>query len=487
MKWDHERVPHASGFGQARSCGTRRTELRDIMSRKSCAKRAGDRRAASWPRRLPPPLPPVLVFQVRGHRRFLQGYSLLAFFPPVFPLRLGRPGPACFVRGLRRSQDGATMVPMRTRLWIVASCLPVGCLIGCSAGAQAPGEPIVFSPTDSMNVARDGHTATLLQNGTVLIAGGEGTTVHSLASAEIYDPSTGRFRITGSMTVSRTGHAATLLANGKVLVIGGYNFTDSYSPNVGVAIGSAELYDPSTGTFVATGSGWCTGKDTATLLPSGTGLITDGEDGGAELYDPAGGTFTATGGMPERRFEHTATLLGDGTVLVAGGVDPTYWEPRANAELYIPAAGTFATTGSMSQPRAGHAATLLQNGMVLFTGGEEYDVNGTPSTIASAELYDPSTAAFSAIGSMTVARISHMATLLPSGNVLITGGSDQSEFMHPLASAELCDPGTGTFIVIGNTAKARWSHTATLLDSGMVLIAGGRDNSSILASAELYE
>ena len=331
----------------------------------------------------------------------------------------------------------------------------------------------IFATTGSMHAPRATHTATLLGTGNVLIAGG------GRASAELYDPAAGTFTATGSMTGPRAGHTATLLPNGKVLIAGGEGVD---------YLASAELYDLVTGTFAATGSMTAArANHTATLLPNGKVLIAGGEGTGdagpnvclasAELYDPAAATFAATGSMTVARFEHTEVLLGNGNVLIAGGLSGSQ-NPLANAELYDQAVGTFAATGSMSVARNAHTATLLPSGKVLMAGGNGVDLG----YLASAELYDAATGTFTAIGSMTVGRDRQTATLLVNGKVLIAGGAAGGT-----ASAELCDPTPGTFAATGGMAVGRSSHTAALLPNGNVLIAGGFDGSgNSLTSAELY-
>src|SRR5688572_27429028 len=173
------------------------------------------------------------------------------------------------------------------------------------------------------------------------------------------------------------------------------------------------------------------------------------------------GTFQATGNMTADRFGHTATLLLNGKVLIAGGMSA-----GATAELYDPATRTFTRTGDMTLSRAGHTATLLADGRVLIVGGD--------SAGNTAELYDPSTAAFTRTGNLVVPRMSFSATMLNTGEVLITSGYDPSArprfTFPPLASAELYDPLTGAFRLTGNMAAARGIHRAVLLPSSKVAI-----------------
>jgi hypothetical protein len=235
--------------------------------------------------------------------------------------------------------------------------------------------------------------------------------------------------------------------------------------------------------WTATGSmGTARGSHTATLLGTGKvlvagGLGTFGFLSSAELYDPSGtGTFAATGSMGKARLAHTATLLSTGQVLVAGGGNGNV---LSSAELYDPSGtGTFAATGSMGTARGYHTATLLGTGEVLVAGGL-----GTIGWLSSAELYDPSgTGTFGPTGSMGTARSDHTATLLGTGQVLVAGGQNGSGF---LSSAELYDSsGTGTFAATGSMGKARGYHTATLLGTGQVLVAGGQNS---LSNAELYD
>jgi hypothetical protein len=306
---------------------------------------------------------------------------------------------------------------------------------------------------------------------------------------------------TGSMTTEREYHSATLLdhgpalTNGKVLVTGGLG-------NNKQALAAVELFDLVSGTF-APAKAMTTARayHTATLLNDGTVLVTGGVDGSgtflssAELFDPTSGAFTpAKGSMQTPRAYHAATLLKDGTVLIAGGLDGT--TRLVTAEVYNPAAGTFTSTkGSMQFQRFSHTATLLDfgppltNGKVLVAGGES----------ATAELFDPGSGTFSPTGDEEFARIHHTATLLNDGTVLVTGGAAPSSDPNSgsSASAEVFDPTKGVFTPTAvDMATKRADHKAILLNDGTVLVLGGvtvyaclprNTCTTYLAAAELFD
>ena len=362
------------------------------------------------------------------------------------------------------------------------------------AWAAAPG---TWSATGNLLLPRSGHTATLLPDNRVLVAGGANggaSAVKYLASVELYDPATGSWSAASSMARGRADHTATLLPDGKVLIAGGYNG----NLEGGSFISAAELYDPATGTWASTGSmSTPRSRHAAASLPDGRVLVTGGSNGTgtlstAELYDPGTGLWSRAGTLSTARTLHTATTLPNGRVLVVGGEARTGGALYLNtAELYDPITGGWYATGSLTTSRTGHAATLLRNGRVLVAGGHGMAPGASPNgvTLASAEVYDPATGAWTVTGSMGTARRDHTLTplpdgaLLPDGSVLVAGGASSSGYT---ATAELYDPVAGTWSATGSLAGPRSAHTATLLRNGVVLAAGGHTGTSYTAAAELY-
>lgn len=352
--------------------------------------------------------------------------------------------------------------------------------------------PHGFKVTGDLATSRRFHAATLLQDGRVLVTGG--TDVHgtSLASAELYDATTRTFSASGIMAGARGCHTETLLKDGRILIAGGFDISGSGS------LATAELFNPATGMFVATGDMRAARAClTATLLQDGRVLMIGGIDRSgavlatAELFDPTSGSFSSAGLLGTARVFHTATLLQDGRVLVAGGVDVASADllnPAIDAlfstELFDPATGRFSATGGMTATRFAHTATLLSTGRALIAGGSTTGYFAGEESLASAEIFDPANGKFASTGSMTIARTGHTATLLNDGTVLIAGGDPDNimnlvigtvigDFPVPLSSAELFDPVSGTFTETGGMVAAHENHTSTLLNDGTVLVTGG--------------
>jgi WD40 repeat protein len=300
-----------------------------------------------------------------------------------------------------------------------------------------------WTPTDSMTFERLFHTATLLPNGQVLVAGGQNGSDAS-STAELYDAANGSWSNTGNMRMARFYQTATLLPNGQVLVAGGYN-------SIARIMRHAELYDPATGRWTATGRmAFERIFHTATLLPNGQVLVAGGENGSgllgtAELYDPGSGTWTATGSLGTAREHHTATLLPSGQVLVAGGLNSSV--QLSSAEVYDQATRMWTATGSMGTARAYHAATLLPNGQVLVAGG----LNGSVQ-LSSAELYDSASFTLSAarrrVDGINAVRLTWSGAT--SANIDV-----YRDVAPPIATV----PNTGSYIdSTGDTGQARYKY-----------------------------
>src|SRR5438132_8003704 len=309
-----------------------------------------------------------------------------------------------------------------------------------------------FTPTGSMTAARQGHTAILLPDGKVLIAGSAAN-----PAAEVYDPDTGVFAPVPNLNGPWHPITATLLGDGRVLLL-----RAETTGNIAV------LYDPATNTLAEAGStsthqtgGFAILLNTGKVLIAGGGMDLPRNGpvplADPELYDPSTGTFTPTGGFAstEGTFYITGgpdisamSLLPDGKVLLAG---------ERHSEVYDPATGTFSLTNPMttscsfgSRPPeylVGRTATLLQDGNILLTGGEQEACG----RFKQAEIYDASIAKFAATGDMIRPRDNHASTLLRDGTVLITGGETQDGgdggyvFSGTTASVESYDPGSGHF------------------------------------------
>lgn len=298
-------------------------------------------------------------------------------------------------------------------------------------GLQSACQPLPTAPSISgslfsipaMSIARAAHTSTLLPNGQVLVVGGfhsDDGSETPVASAELYDPQRQRFVPTGALNEARVSHTATLLNNGQVLIVGG----------------------------------WTAGRRTAT----------------AELYDPASGEFTYTSSLQSPRAGMTATRLNDGRVLIAGG------ERQRNrhqpvAEIYDPAIEKFSPGAALNTPRSAHTATLLDDGRVLLVGGSiNYE-----TVLASAELYDPQMDVFITTGSLTTARHKHAAVQLRNGSIMVVGGSDAGDWDGQLASSEIYDVVSETFVPGSPLSAARFKLADAVipLSNGDIFIGGG--------------
>ncbi len=357
-----------------------------------------------------------------------------------------------------------------------------------------------FQEVGPLAEGRSWHAATLLADGRVLITGGESgvdpenaqAASVAVGVAEVFDPATGAFTPTGALLAARFDHTATLLPDGRVLVAGGRSFRSA--DDEGLA--SSELYDPASGVFSPSADLMAPrARHQAAALADGRVLIVGGSPafdpaapgaGVAEIYDPSTGRFERSGALPATLLVDSLTKLEDGRVLVVGSMMPSVGtraapsaRPRvvlaatpmvsAVAYLFDPATGDFAATGAplaepgTGSPTSGHTGTLLADGRVLLAGGENASL--------APQLYDAVAGTFTATGAMVAPRAWHTAARLPDGRVLLAGGYGGS---GALAEAELYDPPTGAFTSTGPMRVTRMAgHTATLLPGGDVLVVGG--------------
>lgn len=381
--------------------------------------------------------------------------------------------PKCAVRtdvGLKCEADAKTvelsketkalMRPSRTPLYLglaglgllIAFVLALS-LRGGSDGGGTPTAPLPavgqWSALPDLVNIRGTTTAVVLKNGKALAAGG-GVGQQAVTAAELFDPASGVWTPTGALTQARRGHQAVLLPDGRVLVAGG--------------IAESEL------------------------LAS------------AEIYDPATAKWAPTGPMTVARLGNTLTVLANGNVLATGGTSSGTASgagggqtigPTGTAEIYNVAAGKWApTAGALSTPRFEHSATLLDDGRVLIAGGQGPPVSGASAALVTTEIYDVAVDSFRKSNDMGDARFNHTAVKLPDRSVMVVGGAGGPNGDISLSTAEIFTPGDGRWTAAGTLAASRTGHTATVFNDGRVLVAGGesvtRGNRRSLDSAEIF-
>ena len=322
-----------------------------------------------------------------------------------------------------------------------------------------------------------GSGEAVLASGRALVIGGLSgpSSTSALKTVEVFDPKSNSWAAAAPMLQARAYPATVVLADGSVLVVGG--------SRDGLPLNSAERYFPDTGTWVSAGAMSAPRTQTrATLLLDGRVLVSGGGSEGspgfrstktAEIFNPATGTWTPTAPMSTARAFHTATLLPDGEVLVAGGAS-IYHGSRgtvvATAEIYDPKSGTWHSAAGMSVARYHHVATPLADGRVLVAGGWALTTNSDKS-LATAEIYDPAAGKWTATGSMATGRARGRVATLPDGRVLVVGGVDPA--YHVMATTEIWDSSSGRWLATGRLGAAVMWPAVAVLQDGRVLLAGG--------------
>ena len=357
----------------------------------------------------------------------------------------------------------------RSRHYLLALLFAMPGLCAGQAAVEAPGGTMVFP--------RSGHSASLMKDGRVLVAGGGDTSGYTTVS-EIYDPATNSWEATGNINQGRTFPEEVTLLDGRMLLIGGIIGGNVQS--------TVEIYDPTNGVWTYTGSmnDGRYGFDPV-VLPDGRVLAAGGYgigEGKAELYDPASGTWSLTGNLNYLRTDYHATLLQNGKVLIAGGAGLGY---PLQAELYDPATGTFTTTGSLLFGRSNHIQVMLADGRVLVAGGMQGTHHGYKPTNDS-EIYDPATGVWTKTGSMKIARYSFTGNLLRDGKVFAAGGFTASG-IEDTATIEEYNPTAGRWVLSRSAlASARAFHTTTTLLDSSLIVAGGIHFNAPVADAEFF-
>ncbi|WP_433936177.1 Kelch repeat-containing protein [Sorangium cellulosum] len=331
-----------------------------------------------------------------------------------------------------------------------------------------------WSPIPPMPTARSWHTASLLSDGRVLVAGGQGAWP-AMDSAEVFDPASGVWRAVAPLVDARTAHTATPLPGGRVLVAGGTGEA---------ALASVEVFDPASSVWSPAGAMANARHElTLTPLPDGRVLAAGGYAHGtvhnsAEVFAPASGTWSPADAMHTTRFKHTAMPLGDGRVLVVGGEDMVTGEYRESVEIFDPVSGAWRALGPITA-RSSPAAAPLSDGRALITGGSTNE-----GGFLHAEILDPVSETWRSTGAMLKPRKEHTATPLLDGRVLVAGGGGQGRILN---EAEVFDPASNRWVSVGTMLDARKEHTATLLPDGRVLVAGGIIEGRMLDRAEMFD
>lgn len=373
--------------------------------------------------------------------------------------------------------------PRSARIRLRVLMLSLLALAALPAGAAADS----WTRTGSLVTGRLWHAMTLLPSGQVLAAGGSGfSPFDSMSSSELWNPASGAWSTAASFPTARNNQGMSLLPDGRVLMTGG-----ELNQNRGI-LNSWLTYDPATGTWTSAATAMPNphSNHVQVTLQDGRVLVAGGfrtygsqqASAEVELFDPASGTWTPGPALPNPVANATATVLRDGSVLVAGGTSSEV--ARSDAARYFPATREWRRTGSFTDARSTHVAALLPDGRVLIAGGQS-----RANYLRSAAVYDPATNGWTDVAPMAVARDEATAAPLANGKVLVIGGAQGSSY---LKTAELFDPAANTWSPAASMGATRGRSASTLLADGRVLAVGGEGiesdarTTTALSSAEIY-
>ncbi|MFT5289657.1 MAG: hypothetical protein ACI8QS_000346 [Planctomycetota bacterium] len=335
-------------------------------------------------------------------------------------------------------------------------------------GASGTSTTTIAPPTQ----AWVGHTMTVQNDGRVLRAGGTfsgGTGTNATNSLETWDPQTGTWTtVSGTMTQVRAAHSATLLQDGRVLIVGGGN-----SSNIITA--SCDLYDPLTGAVTATDSmSEARTQHTATLLQDGRVLVVGGTNNfdfddplaalaavskTAEVYDPSSNLWSNVGSLPNSRAVHAASLLNNGLVLVTGGIEVAFVfgipvpSISDDARLFNPTSNSFQNAGNFSGGRLAHPQVTLSNGNVMVAGGSDGDLlSQTFSPLTDVWIYNTSGDSWSQVASLSRPRV-YGQLVEVAGDVLLLQGLETIDLATltgiPVLDVERTTVTGGAWSVVG--------------------------------------
>lgn len=330
----------------------------------------------------------------------------------------------------------------------------------------------------ALRIPRRGHTATRLTDGRILLVGGSQGVDEYLMDVDIFNMTTGQTSQVAPLHRPRSGHSATLLQDGRVLIVGGYALSGDW-------VEDAEVYDPVANTWTIALPHYAHGvTHTATLLRDGRVLVVGGNVGSGlftnrvEIFNPQTNAWTEYQPLASERANHTAQLLQDGRVLIAGGQTHEYGIVGADAVLYDPQANIWTPTGPMAKPRIWAQSARLPDGRVLVAGGMTLADMPTNTFTASAEIYDPATNEWSLVGDMSKPRYSHFLVSLLTGQIVAFGGAHGRECCWTASSfvgeIESFDPTTKTWRIVAMLPQPKVDVAATLLSDGCAWLSGGR-------------